>query len=217
MKPSPFCQQIVHKIIGKIIRIGMGALFLAAIPRAEGAPAKNLYYAATFSWDTDTSASRGTLKIVLSKAQKPGYRTPQIIAKIIRVAAPVASPTRSKTSSAFRAIAVTATEMNEKLEAICSVQQVESYAMAQGKPPQAASVELSCKSAALGALTAPATLYFQDASGVATSRKKPVLRFGTWLQGYQQAVLTTKFDRSARLIEEFVRPGAEHVKLARAR
>jgi hypothetical protein len=78
---------------------------------------------------------------------------------------------------------------------------------------------MSCKSAAFGALAAPATLFFRDAYGEATSRNVPVLRLGTWLQGYQQAVLTTEYDRSARLMmemKEMVRPGAGHVKLARA-
>lgn len=73
-----------------------------------------------------------------------------------------------------------------------------------------ASLDLSCRSAAFGALAAPATVFFHNTGA---GHKSSVLRFGTWLQGYEQTILNTELDRSARLMQEMAPPP---VKLARS-
>jgi hypothetical protein len=182
------------------------ALFLTAISfvsTAHGASSKT-FYSASFQWNEGQSNASQTLRIVIMKNAKPRYNEPKLVAKIMN---------------------------GKRVEALCSIQYVEGRTRQQtretretrGNALLASSVDMSCKGAALGALAAPATVYFRDPYSESTSRNKPVLRFGTWLQGYQQAVLKTEFDQSARLMTEFrsemkeiIRPGAEHVKLARA-
>ncbi|MFL5813363.1 MAG: hypothetical protein ACJ763_07270 [Bdellovibrionia bacterium] len=179
------------------------ALVLTAISfmsTAEGAPLKT-FYSASFQWNEGQSNAGKTLRIVIVKNTRPRYNEPKLVAKIVN---------------------------GKRVEALCSIQNVEGYTRhqktreareARGNALLASSVDMSCKGTSLGALAAPATLYFSDVNAESTSRNKPILRFGTWLQGYQQAVLKTEFDQSARLMnemKEIIRPGAEHVKLARA-
>lgn len=168
------------------IVFGMGILIAMG---AEGSTTKT-FYRASFQWNNGAGTSRNTLRLVIAQSKKPRYNDPKLVAKIMN---------------------------GQRVEAICSIQGVE------GNGTLASSVDMSCKGTALGALAAPATVYFPEkldgANAKSTSRNMPVLRFGTWLQGYQQAVLKTEFDQSARLMnemKEIIRPGAEHVKLARA-
>jgi hypothetical protein len=178
-----------------IFGIGLGALALTIIPfsQAMGATSKT-FYSASFHWNNGSGTSENTLRLIIGKTKKPRFNDPQLVAKIMN---------------------------GQRVEAVCSIQGFESYM--HGHTLLASSIDLSCKGTALGALAAPATVYFPEkldgANSKSTSRNQPVLRFGTWLQGYQQAVLKTEFDQSARLMsemKEIIRPGAEHVKLARA-
>lgn len=176
-----------------MMRIGLGALFLSMIPMAEGAVAGKTFFTATFQWNNGSSNSANSansnkaLRLVISKNKKPGFNDPKLVAKIMD---------------------------GQRIEAICSVQSLETYRA--GKSLLASSVDMSCKGTTLGALAAPATVFFRNVNSKSTSRGAAVLRFGTWLQGYQQAVLTTEFDQSARLIQEMPRPTVTPVKLARA-
>ncbi len=173
-----------------IVRIGLGALFLSTIPMAEGATAEKPFFTASFKWNNGTSnsvASSNTLRLVILKNKKPGFNDPKLIAKIMS---------------------------GDRVEAICGIQSLETYRA--GKSLLPSSIDMSCKGTTLGALAAPATVFFRNSNSQSTSHGAAVLRFGTWLQGYQQAVLTTEFDQSARLVEEMPRPGAAPVKLARA-
>jgi hypothetical protein len=197
----------------KFRTIVLGVLILTAIPfmstaegatsRARGTLSKTLntrsgeaasIYSASFQWNEGQSNSGQTLRIVITKNKKPRFSEPKLVTKIMN---------------------------GKRVEALCSIQSAESYL--HGHTLLASSIDMSCKGTALGALAASATLFFPEkldgANGQSASRNKPVLRFGTWLQGYQQAVLKTEFDQSARLmseLKEIIRPGAEHVKLARA-
>jgi hypothetical protein len=171
--------------------MGLGALILIGIPvsQAMGATSKT-FYSASFEWNNGTGSPSNTLRLTIVKTKRPRFKDSQLVAKITN---------------------------GQRVEAICSIQGVESYMC--GQTLLASSIDLSCKGTSLGALAAPATVYFKDANSESSSRNQPVLRFGTWLQGYQQAVLKTEFDQSARLMsemKEIIRPGAEHVKLARA-
>lgn len=176
-----------------LVRIGLGALFLSTIPMAEGAVAEKTFFTASFTWNNGSTysghsaASSKTLRLVITKNKKPRFNEPKLIAKIMN---------------------------GQHIEAICGVQSLETYKA--GKSLLPSSLDMSCKGTALGALAAPATVYFRNLNSESTSRGGAVLRFGTWLQGYQQAVLTTEFDQSARLVQEMVRPGVTAVKLARA-
>lgn len=58
------------------------------------------------------------------------------------------------------------------------------------------SLEMDCKSPSISALATPATLYFHASEMVVTQPEQfPTLRFGTWLQGYHQSLLSVQVDR----------------------
>jgi hypothetical protein len=54
------------------------------------------------------------------------------------------------------------------------------------------SLEMTCKSAELGAVALPTTLLWGRGHSLS---KLPTLRFGTWLHGYEQAALEVELDR----------------------
>ncbi len=190
---------------GKII-VHIG---LGVLFLAHSAAAEKPFYAATFKWNPSPRSGK-TLQFTILKNHHHGFSDSRWIAKIDEVS-----------------------RDGQRVEAICSILSLETYS--HGKALLISSVDMSCKSTGLGALSSPATVYFPDANAKSTARNTAILRFGTWLQGYQQAALTTQIDQSARfnagvagstrldteLIREFnpekPRPGAAPVKLARAR
>jgi hypothetical protein len=198
-------QTVSRTKILKFIRLAAGIFFLATVPLAEGATISacgkatgETLYSAIFKWSGEAQSGK-TMRIVIVKAKKPGFKDSKIVAKILN---------------------------GKNCEAVCNVEKLETFGTE--KSLKAASVDMSCKSAALGALAAPATVFFQNESNPflpVSNESKSVLRFGTWLQGYEQAVLTTEVDESARLIpelaptrgREMARSSAEAVKLARTR
>lgn len=62
----------------------------------------------------------------------------------------------------------------------------------KGKASSPVALHLECQSAQLSSLTASATLLWGRGRSLS---KVPTLRFGTWLQGYRQAVLEVELDR----------------------
>jgi hypothetical protein len=195
-------QSVSQTKILKLIRLAAGVFFLATVPLAEGATVSacgkatgETLYSAIFKWSSEAQSGK-TMKIIIAKAKKPGFKDSKIVAKILN---------------------------GKSCEAVCNVEKLETFG--SEKSLKAASVDMNCKSAALGALAAPATVFFQNESDPSLGEPKSVLRFGTWLQGYEQASLTTEVDESARLIHELAptrgremaRSSAEAVKLARTR
>jgi hypothetical protein len=63
------------------------------------------------------------------------------------------------------------------------------------KPLDNSAIDMTCKSSGFSPLTSHAALYIGERQG----KKAGILRFGTWLSGYEQAVLEVKIDRSNRL------------------
>jgi len=77
---------------------------------------------------------------------------------------------------------------SDQCEAICSVEQ-----KSLGKRAFPEAVPMRCQSPRLGALQTPVTLLWPPGKS-----QKPVLRFGTWLGGYQQTALLVELDRLRR-------------------
>lgn len=75
-------------------------------------------------------------------------------------------------------------------EAICK----HTYFEREGLAP--ISMILECKSARFGPLNTPVTLYWPSGEV-----REPVLRFGTWLNGYFQTPLRVKYDHFTRTLE----------------
>ena len=72
---------------------------------------------------------------------------------------------------------------SQTCEATCQIKEVDT-----------ASVELACRSTAFAPLTTPATVFI-----AAHKSGQSTLRFGTWIQGYQQASLRIDLNRAGEL------------------
>lgn len=70
-------------------------------------------------------------------------------------------------------------------EAVCYSKEVE-----KNEAQELESLDMKCKSKGIDALSAPATLLLSTGRG-----KAPVLRFGSWLEGYREAMLQVQLDR----------------------
>lgn len=145
-------------------------------------------YHARFDWKDSMTSITKNLDIVVTKTAKPGFWDSKISARIMN---------------------------HGTCEAICRADNLEVVSNEPGMPSVATSMDLTCHSSSLGALGAPATVFFQSGQN---GTQTPVLRFGSWLQGYEQAYLKVQTDQSSKLVKE-MRPDSakEQVKLANAR
>ena len=166
-----------------LIRMGLGVLCLLTVPVAEASGQSACGKA------TSKALYTATFQWQSSKAWRK-----IIVAKALK--------------PRFNDSKIVAKLMNgSSCEAICDVQRIDT--VGTGNSMQVASMEMTCQSAQFGALSSPATLWLRDDM---TGRPATILRFGTWLQGYKQTMLTTEVDRSDRLAREIRKNNA--VKLA---
>jgi hypothetical protein len=105
-----------------------------------------------------------------------------------------------------------------RLEASCSLVSLEKM------DDRSTAINFKCRSARLGALTSSVTLFVipntrPEANILAASHPRPaVVRFGTWLEGYEQAQVTVDMDRTNSLLSHpnvIATSGADRTKLAR--
>lgn len=129
----------------------------------------DILYHASFDWKDSITQKTKKLEIIVTKNAKPGFWDSKVGARIMN---------------------------GEQVEATCRADNLEVVSSESGAPKVATSMDLTCHSTSLGALGAPATVFFQAGS------QTPVLRFGSWLQGYEQAYLRVEKDRSAQLVKE---------------
>jgi hypothetical protein len=104
-----------------------------------------------------------------------------------------------------------------QLEATCSLSRVEIM------DDHSHVIDMKCRSARLMAFVSPVSIFFTPSSSPASrgpSRSPAVaqtafVRFGSWLQGYQQAVLTIDYDHSRLIMNQQGNPqGKSAVRLA---
>jgi hypothetical protein len=84
------------------------------------------------------------------------------------------------------------------LEATCSISRLERL------DNKSNVIDMKCRSARLGALVSPVSVFFSPAESINRTpaiEHPAFVRFGSWLQGYQQAILTVDMDRSAMLLK----------------